>query len=163
MQALVRVESFEVAFQNLYPRAIRSVQRLLGDRSQAEDIASEALARAFADWPSIEHLPYRDAWVLMPKIWVKRLWARGVQDVSALAWRFEVSQQAMLIRLQVLGLVEPQPRCLNAQRMGSLAVRAAKNSPIRKPVRRVFGSQSKPRAYLRIDRSIVEREEVAVA
>jgi RNA polymerase sigma-70 factor, ECF subfamily len=64
MQTLVRVESFEATFQDLYPRAIRSVQRLLGDRTQAEDIASEALARAFADWATIEHLPHRDAWVL---------------------------------------------------------------------------------------------------
>lgn len=64
MQAVVRVDSFEVAFQDLYPRAIRTVQRLLGVRSQAEDIASEALARAFAEWPSIEHLRHRDAWVL---------------------------------------------------------------------------------------------------
>ena len=39
------------------------------------------------------------ACLLMPKAWVKSLWGQGVQDLSGLAWRFEVSQQAMLIRL----------------------------------------------------------------
>ena len=64
MQAIVRDGSFEVAFQDLYGRAIHAVQRLLGDRDAAEDIAAEALARAFADWPRVRDLPHRDAWVL---------------------------------------------------------------------------------------------------
>lgn len=63
------------------------------------------------------------ACLLMPKTQVKRLWGQGVQEVGHLAWRFEVSQQAMLIRLQVLGLVDPLPRCVTMHRLGTVAVR----------------------------------------
>ena len=47
------------------------------------------------------------ACLLMPRAWVKGHWYRGTQDLMALAWIFEVSQQAMLIRLQALGLNRP--------------------------------------------------------
>lgn len=67
--------------------------------------------------------------LLMPKIQVKRLWGQGVQDLSGLAWRFEVSQQAMLIRLQHLGLVESVPRHVAAFRVGTIAVRASARRP----------------------------------
>jgi Zn-dependent peptidase ImmA (M78 family) len=66
------------------------------------------------------------ACLLMPKAWVKKAWGEGVQDLAALAWRFEVSQQAMLIRLQSLGLIEPLPRHGNWQRIGTLAVRGSR-------------------------------------
>lgn len=62
------------------------------------------------------------ACLLMPRAWVKRLWGEGAQDLGGLAWRFEVSQQAMLIRLQYVGLVDPLPRCTTWQRLGSVAV-----------------------------------------
>jgi len=64
VRQIIRDSSFEEAFQDLYPRALRSVQRLLGDSTAAEDAAAEALARAFAEWPRVQHLPHRDAWVL---------------------------------------------------------------------------------------------------
>jgi hypothetical protein len=54
------------------------------------------------------------ACLLMPRPWVKRLWGEGIQNLAVLARHFDVSQQAMLIRLQNLGLVEPLPRCLPA-------------------------------------------------
>lgn len=66
------------------------------------------------------------ACLLMPKAWVKQLWGQGVQDLGGLAWRFEVSQQAMLIRLQNLGLVEPLPRHAAAHRLGAVAVRGSR-------------------------------------
>ncbi|MGH3678401.1 MAG: sigma-70 family RNA polymerase sigma factor [Mycobacterium sp.] len=56
--------TFESAFDSLYPRAWHLAYRLVGDRAEAEDIASEALARAFVHWKRIEALPHRDAWVL---------------------------------------------------------------------------------------------------
>jgi RNA polymerase sigma-70 factor (ECF subfamily) len=37
---------------------------MLGDAVLAEDIAAEALARAYARWPKVSALPYRDGWVL---------------------------------------------------------------------------------------------------
>ncbi len=55
---------FEAAYRQLFPRAARLAYRLLGDRSAAEDVAAEALARAYARWPKISALPYRDGWVL---------------------------------------------------------------------------------------------------
>jgi Zn-dependent peptidase ImmA (M78 family) len=64
--------------------------------------------------------------LLMPRAWVKQRWYRGTQDVTALAWIFNVSQQAMLIRLQALGLVEPLPRCTTWQRLGSVAVQGSR-------------------------------------
>jgi RNA polymerase sigma factor (sigma-70 family) len=59
-----RDESFEAAYRELFPRAAKVAYRLLGDVTAAEDVAAEALARAYAHWPRIESLPYRDGWVL---------------------------------------------------------------------------------------------------
>jgi RNA polymerase sigma factor (sigma-70 family) len=59
-----REEGFEAAYLELFPRAATLAFRLLGDRTAAEDVAAEALARAYAKWSKIGHLEYRDAWVL---------------------------------------------------------------------------------------------------
>lgn len=72
------------------------------------------------------------ACLLMPKAWVKSLWGQGVQDLAGLSWRFEVSQQAMLIRLQVLGLAEPIPRHAARHRLGAVAVRGTGRSSTRR-------------------------------
>jgi Zn-dependent peptidase ImmA (M78 family) len=50
------------------------------------------------------------ACVLMPRPWVKRLWAHGVQDPAVLAATFNVSTAAMNVRLRELGLVQPRRR-----------------------------------------------------
>jgi Zn-dependent peptidase ImmA (M78 family) len=50
------------------------------------------------------------ACLLMPRPWVKRLWAQGMQDVTALGLIFNVSPAAMSRRLQELGLVAPRQR-----------------------------------------------------
>lgn len=55
---------FESAFDELFPRAFSLARRLLGDAAAAEDVAAEALARAYAQWPRVADLPYRDGWVL---------------------------------------------------------------------------------------------------
>jgi hypothetical protein len=50
--------------------------------------------------------------LLMPRVWVKRVWCdEGVQNLRQICRRFRVSQLAMQIRLLQLGLVEPVPRC----------------------------------------------------
>lgn len=59
-----RDESFEAVFDDLFGRARRVAYRILGDRGSAEDVAAEALARAYARWSTVRDLPYRDAWVL---------------------------------------------------------------------------------------------------
>ncbi|HEX7277633.1 MAG TPA: sigma-70 family RNA polymerase sigma factor [Acidimicrobiales bacterium] len=57
-------DGFEQAFDDLFPRAFKLARRLVGDTDVAEDIAAEALARAYANWPRVAGLEYRDGWVL---------------------------------------------------------------------------------------------------
>jgi RNA polymerase sigma factor (sigma-70 family) len=57
-------ERFVATFGRLYPRARRVAYRVLGDVCAAEDVAAEAMARAYAQWERIESLPWVDAWVL---------------------------------------------------------------------------------------------------
>src|SRR5688572_12366667 len=57
-------EEFEAAFDRLLGRAYRHALRLSGDPGVAEDLAAEALARAYAHWPRIRAYEYLDAWVL---------------------------------------------------------------------------------------------------
>lgn len=51
------------------------------------------------------------ACLLMPKKLVKRVWGEGLRDAVSLAAHFDVSPQAMHIRLQTLGLIERPARC----------------------------------------------------
>ena len=78
----------------------------------------ETLYPAIRDWKSRARreqiADYFAACVLMPRMWVKRAWREGVQDVDALARIFQVSQVAMRVRLQSIGLIETAPRCLVA-------------------------------------------------
>ena len=61
----------------------------------------------------------------MPRPWVKRLWAQGVQDAAVLAATFNVSPAAMNRRLQDLGLVETR------ERWRGQVVRAATSAKLR--------------------------------
>lgn len=54
--------SFEEAFDHLYARAYGIGYQLLGVRSEAEDVAQETLARAFASWRKVRG--YAEAWVV---------------------------------------------------------------------------------------------------
>lgn len=51
---------FTAIFPELYSRCYRVAYRILGDRGEAEEVAQEALARAFARWRTIraEPLPW---------------------------------------------------------------------------------------------------------
>ena len=64
MGAQQRDEEFEAAYRELFPRAATLAFRLLGNRTAAEDVAAEALARTYAQWQKVRYLPYRDGWVL---------------------------------------------------------------------------------------------------
>ena len=64
MRQLKRDESFEEAFDELFARAHQVALRVLGNHAAAEDVAAEALTRAFADWRRVKNLEYREAWVL---------------------------------------------------------------------------------------------------
>jgi Zn-dependent peptidase ImmA (M78 family) len=48
--------------------------------------------------------------LLLPRPWVKKAWREGPQDIASLARQFDVSRQAMQVRLQQIGLVEPTRR-----------------------------------------------------
>ena len=56
------------AFEDVYPQlflpAMRLAYRITGDRTLAEDVAAEALARTYASWRKVRDLPYLDAWVM---------------------------------------------------------------------------------------------------
>lgn len=54
---------------------------------------------------------YFAACLLMPRPWVKRAWGNGIHDQATLAALFDVSEAAMSVRLQQIGLVEPRKRC----------------------------------------------------
>lgn len=56
-------EEFDVAFRGLFMSAYRVAYRVLGDISEAEDTAAEALARTLKAWRRVHDLPYREAWV----------------------------------------------------------------------------------------------------
>ncbi|HET9610649.1 MAG TPA: sigma-70 family RNA polymerase sigma factor [Acidimicrobiales bacterium] len=53
--------SFEARFATLAALSYRVAYRLAGDRTEAEDLAQEALARAYASWRTVA--AYDEAWV----------------------------------------------------------------------------------------------------
>ena len=57
-------DDFEAAFDALFSAARRIAVRLVGAGPEADDVAAEALARAYARWSKIRDLDYRDAWVM---------------------------------------------------------------------------------------------------
>ena len=52
--------SYDEAFAELYRAAYRVAFRLLGDRTEAQDVAQEALARTYVRWRTVE--PYATPW-----------------------------------------------------------------------------------------------------
>ena len=58
------MDPFEVAFAPLFARSYRAASRLLGDRTDAEDIAAEALSRAYTSWWRLRDHEHAEAWVL---------------------------------------------------------------------------------------------------
>jgi RNA polymerase sigma-70 factor (sigma-E family) len=55
-------DSFDAAYPALFRHAYRAAFRLLGDRSDAEEVAQEALTRALVRWRRIES--YAEPWVV---------------------------------------------------------------------------------------------------
>ncbi len=55
---------FEAAFDELFPKAQRLARRITGSAASAEDVAAEAMARAYARWRKVRKMGHRDAWVL---------------------------------------------------------------------------------------------------
>lgn len=64
MRADPDVADFDEVFRALYPQARTVARRILGSLADAEDAASEGLARALVDWRRVGRLEHRDAWIL---------------------------------------------------------------------------------------------------
>jgi RNA polymerase sigma-70 factor (ECF subfamily) len=60
----VRDDEFRRFYERMHDRAVRTGRRLIGDPVVAEDLAAEALARAYARWRSVRNHPNPDAWLL---------------------------------------------------------------------------------------------------
>jgi RNA polymerase sigma factor (sigma-70 family) len=61
---MTSIDEYDAYFRRVMPRALVVAYRLVGERGTAEDVAVEALGRAFADWERVRDLPHRDAWAL---------------------------------------------------------------------------------------------------
>jgi RNA polymerase sigma-70 factor (sigma-E family) len=57
-------DGFDEAFDALFSSARQIAVRLVGNGPEADDVAAEALARAYSRWSKIRELDYRDAWVM---------------------------------------------------------------------------------------------------
>lgn len=64
MRGRAKPGDFDEAFDRLYPRARAAANRILGDVGAAEEVASEALARAYVRWSKLSSADHLDAWVL---------------------------------------------------------------------------------------------------
>jgi len=56
--------SYDQFFDDCLPSVLGLARRLTGDRSQAEDIAIEAMGRAYAHWEKVRQMDHARAWVL---------------------------------------------------------------------------------------------------
>jgi RNA polymerase sigma factor (sigma-70 family) len=83
--------SFEERFDALAAISYKVAYRLVGDRAEAEDLAQEALARAYASWRKVSG--YDEAWVIRVTTnlaigrWRKERRTVASADVPALARR----------------------------------------------------------------------------
>jgi RNA polymerase sigma factor (sigma-70 family) len=55
---------YDAFFDECLPIVIGMVGRLTGSRTEAEDVAVDAMGRAYMHWAKVGSLPYRRAWVL---------------------------------------------------------------------------------------------------
>jgi RNA polymerase sigma factor (sigma-70 family) len=62
--------------RRVHPRLVGALVLRSGDRALAEDLAQEALARAWRDWSSLRDPATRDAWVFSTAFNLLRSWHR---------------------------------------------------------------------------------------
>jgi RNA polymerase sigma-70 factor (ECF subfamily) len=88
--------AFEAAFRELFPKAFRVGFRILGNETDAEDAAAEALARAHASWKKVGGLAHRDAWILRVTANVAIDMARKNRPLPLSSGRIEFEEQTVL-------------------------------------------------------------------
>ena len=108
---------FEAFFRSEFNRVWRLVRRIAPDVPAAEDVAAEAFARAYADWPRVRTLHHRLSWVL-----------RVAGNVAVDAARSE--------RRSTRASPGPAPRAQIAEADDSIAVREALVAALRHLPRR---------------------------
>lgn len=119
-------DGFDEAFDELFPRAVRLAARLLGDRAAAEDVAAEALARAYARWSKVGGLPYRDGWVLKvaTNLAIDRLRRRPPEVAPARNDDFaDAIELRMALNAALLTLAPRQRQALALRYLGGLSDR----------------------------------------
>jgi RNA polymerase sigma-70 factor (sigma-E family) len=84
---------FEQRFATLAAIGYRVGYRLVGDRGEAEDLAQEALARAYASWSKVA--PYDEAWV-----------ARVTANLAIGRWR---KHRRLVVAADAHAAVTPRP------------------------------------------------------
>ena len=117
-------DGFDEAFDELFPRAVRLGTRLLGDRAAAEDVAAEALARAYARWSKVGNLPYRDGWVLKvaTNLAIDRLRRRPPEVAPAQSDDFsDAVELRMALNAALLTLAPRQRQAITLRYLGGLS------------------------------------------
>lgn len=117
-------DGFDEAFDELFPRAVRLATRLLGDRTAAEDVAAEAMARAYARWSKVAVLPYRDGWVLKvaTNLAIDRLRRRPPEVAPERADEFEDAVHLRLaLNAALLTLAPRQRQAVALRYLGGLS------------------------------------------
>ena len=103
------MDGFEEAFQTLFVRAYRVAFRILRDADEAEDIAAEALSRAYLAWRRLNDADHRDAWVtrVTVNLAIDRIRRQRRAFVSDLQ---EAGDHTADLRLTLLALMRRLPR-----------------------------------------------------
>lgn len=76
---------------------------------------------------------YFAACLLMPRNWLKRAWASGIQSPAALAAKFNVSEAAMTIRLRELRLLESRTRNISLRGLSRPVRSYFRRGPVMQP------------------------------
>jgi Zn-dependent peptidase ImmA (M78 family) len=100
---------------------IKVIYSKLGSNNKEREEATERICDYFA------------ACVLMPRNWLKRAWASGIQDQAMLAAKFYVSEAAMAIRLQQVGLVEQKSRHTRLRGLSRPVRSYFRTAPVKQP------------------------------
>jgi RNA polymerase sigma-70 factor (sigma-E family) len=110
----VRATSFDEAFPALAATGYRVAYRLLGDRSEAEDVAQEAVARAYARWRHVQ--PHAEPWVArvasnLALDALRRRGRRGTASIDASSSAEpSVADRASVDRIELARLLRSLPR-----------------------------------------------------
>jgi Zn-dependent peptidase ImmA (M78 family) len=115
-----QVEDLWVVLVNRDEAAVRrrftiahEIKHILDDQAVAHLRASGNAE--VPNWITERICDYFAACLLMPRMWVKRAWTTGTQDERDLARLFNVSTDAIRIRLRQIGLADPFSRCRGFQ------------------------------------------------